>query len=494
VHIRKSVIFNFVGGGWTAALIVLTTPLYVARVGLEGFGLIGFWQLLLYVSLVLDFGLGAACSREFSRYIGALDARGDFRALLACFERPIVFISIGILLLLMAAGPWLGTTWLQFTQANAQEAGRALAWVPVSVACQFVIAFYLNALAGLQRQGLMNALQIFVNSVRYLGGAAVLMADGGLGAFFVFQAFGCVFSVALVRWALLKEINALNSPALGRVSETVRLGSFLRFSGGMFFTAACGALISNADRLAISKLMPAEALGKYSVCLTAIGLLQMFILAFHRAYFPKFSELSAAGDSVSLRRTYLMGSSFVGLAVVPASVFVCAFAPDLFTLWLGWENSETTMTARLLTIGFAMSGLMWLPAAYQQAIGWTRLHATLMAVSLLVGVPLMLLAVTRLGLAGGAFLLLAHGFIEITLGLWLMNKRCFPGENWTWYRCVVVVPLMLSLPIIVCGFLLMPDEPSLIARAGLLFGTAAVLLLALVVAGRMLLRQVGASS
>ena len=59
----------------------------------------------------------------------------------------------------------------------------------------------------------------------------------------------------------------------------------------MFFTAAAGALLSNADRMVIGQMLSAEQLGRYTVALAAIGLLQTLIFAFHRAYFPRFSQL-----------------------------------------------------------------------------------------------------------------------------------------------------------------------------------------------------------
>ena len=68
----RSVGVNVSGGRlWLGLLILFTTPWYVSLLGFEGYGFIGFWQLLLYSALVLAFGLSAALPREFAIYTAA---------------------------------------------------------------------------------------------------------------------------------------------------------------------------------------------------------------------------------------------------------------------------------------------------------------------------------------------------------------------------------------------------------------------------------------
>jgi hypothetical protein len=55
---------------------------------------------------------------------------------------------------------------------------------------------------------------------------------------------------------------------------------------------------------------------------------------------------------------------------------------------------------------------------------------------------------TAVRLAGAAALMLTHGLIEITFGLWLMNRVCFPGENLSWYWRVLGVPMLVSAPVV----------------------------------------------
>lgn len=440
-------------------LIVLTTPWFVARLGLEGYGLIGLWLVATYVTLIFDFGLGTTCAREMALALGRRADSHEFEALLRLFERLLLLIAVLVFMLAWLAAPWIATAWLNVKGLSGGELSRLLQWMSLSIAAQLVVAFYGLALGGLQRQELMNGLQALNNGLRYLGGALILALGGAILEFFVFQAVASTLVAVLSRRAVMKQLNP-GAPAPDGLPKPV-LRDHLRFSGGMFATALLAAGVSNADRLFVSKLLAAEMLGRYTIAATVIGILQMFIVAFHRVYQPKFAELTASGDAQGLRRAYYQACMTVGAAIIPMSVLFVTYANEVFRLWVGWTDPATTLVSRLLVIGYAMAGLMWLPASYQQAIGWTRLNVGLMVLAWLVGMPTLWWCIRLYGLPGAAAMMLVHGTIQLTIGLGLMNRVCFPGESWLWIRRVVVVPLLLSVPTAALLHWLLPARPSL---------------------------------
>ena len=117
-------------------------------------------------------------------------------------------------------------------------------------------------------------------------------------------------------------------------------------------------------------------------------------------------------------------------------------------------------TFRLLVLGITCSGLCWLPAAFQQAHGWTRLHTQMMAGSVLVGVPLIVLTVPWFGIAGATAVWLLHGLSDITLGLWLMHRRLLKGDLKRWYLTVLLPPLLSAGPLVAAAWWLMPTDLS----------------------------------
>ncbi len=450
--VPKNVLINFLGAAWAGASIILSTPVFVRQLGFEGFGLIGFWQVLIYLSMVADLGLGAAFARELARCDGRQDGGESRRALLRLFERPVLVIAGIMAIALFLASGFMAQTWLSFSSIRSDDVERALHWLALSVAGQFLFGFYANALGGMQRMGSMNALQAMNNGLRFLGGAGVATYTRDITTFFAFQAVTGIGSAALTRTVLSRAMG----PGDGRHVDVGPLRQFVLFSGGMFFTAMCGVLMSHADRLAVSKLLDAESLGRYSVALTATGLLQMLVFAFHRAFYPRFAQLNASGDLVALKKTYVNACVLLGSVLVPSGLVFLAFTPQLFTIWLGRSDPSTEIVSRVLVFASMLSGLIWLPAAYQQAAGRTRLHAGLMAATLLVGLPMLLWSIQRWGLAGATSLMLLHGVIQITVAQWLMNRDALRGEISSWYWGVLLRPALVSSGITAVSLLWLP--------------------------------------
>ena len=475
MKIKNSIAINLAAGAWTAALIVLTTPWFISRLGLEGYGLIGFWMVVIYLTLILDFGLGSTCAREMAMALGRRAEGYEFRELLSIFERPVLLIGALVFAFMWLLAPWVGSTWLNVKGYAGTELAQVFQWMSVSIAAQLVIAFYGLALGGLQKQGPMNGLQALNNGLRYLGGALVLALGGSILEFFIFQAAASTLVVVLSRWTVLRQFRPAGVWPADRPRPALR--DHIRFSGGMFATALLAAGISNADRLFVSKLLPAEMLGRYTVAATVIGLLQMFIVAFHRVYQPRFAELTASSNPSGLRRAYYQACMTVGAAIIPTAVLFVLYTNEIFLLWVGWADPDTTLVARLLVTGYAMAGLMWLPASYQQAIGWTRLNVSLMAMAWLVGMPMLWLCIRAFGLTGAAAMMLAHGMIQLGIGLKLMNRTCFPGENWLWIRRVIIAPLLLSLPVAAAVRWIIPGQSSLAVGLASMGFTAVVIAL-----------------
>lgn len=476
---------NFLGGVWSGVLVVTTTPFYVSVLGLEGFGLIGFWQLLLIVSLIFDFGLGASLVREFARYKGNNEPETKYRELLATLQMIYVLAAVLVGATIFFAASWLAANWLKLFVISTDEASLAIKFMAGSIALQFITTLYSNGLAGLQQHGAMNAFLMLGNTLKYLGGVVALLIDNSLTIFFAFQ----VFAAFLVCWLTRRQLmGQMRKPEADRLAvfEFRHVRQLSRYSAGMFLTALCGLMLANVDRIVLSKLVPAEDFGRYTLAFTAAGLLQMIILAFYRSYFPRFSELKASGDDAGLKTTYYQGCRYVGAVIVPTSVAACVFAPELFRIWMGSSDETVIAVFRLLIVATTCSGLMWLPAGLQQAVGWTRLHVSLMILALCVGLPCLIFGIKAFGSVGATAMMLVHGAIEITLGLWLMNRVLYPGENLRWYGLVTLSPLVASMPLALLSAAIMPQGMGRPASFAWLAATGIIMIFSANALGRQL--------
>ena len=450
----KNVLWNLIGGVWTGVLIVLATPWYVARLGLEGYGIVGLWLMMQVMMGLLDIGMGATLLKEFADSREDLNTKEFKRDLLKTLE--IVYWTVAGLFtlgLFLAAG-WIGNHWLKAHSLQGTYIGNAIRLMAFSLGFQFPFALYSNGLAGLQEHGRMNAVQVAGNSLRYGIGAAILFWRPDLVLFFGAQALVALLQTLATRRMVVGMIS--EPAARPAVFRSEMFQKFWRFSAGMALTAISAVLLANADRIALSKMMPTAELGKYAVAFTATGLLQLGIAPFYRAFFPRYSELVSSGDSELLRNEYFRSCRLMAVVIIPLGVIGWMFAPQLFQVWIGRYDKTIIDVFRLLLVGITCSGLMWLPAAFQQAHGRTSLHASMIAGALVLGIPTMIWAIRSYGTIGATAVWFIHGVSGITLELWLMHRHLLVGELLHWYRSVLLPPLLISLPLAGLSWWLIP--------------------------------------
>jgi O-antigen/teichoic acid export membrane protein len=450
----RNVIWNLIGGLWAGILIVIATPWYVSILGLEGYAIVGLWSVMQVMMGLLDIGLGAALLREFA------DSRRDSsgndlkRNLLRTLE--IVYWAIaGILtLILVLAAAWIEDHWLQSHTQEPGSIGVAIQLMAIALGLQFPCGLYSNGLAGLQEHWRLNVLQIMGNTLRYGVGLAMLFWRADLIWFFAAQTIVAAVQTFWTRRILLGMIYEEGS--LPARFNTKIIQSLWRFSTGMAITSVSAALLANIDRIALSKMVSTEELGRYAIAFTATGLIQMGIQPFYRAFFPRYTELVSTGDIKRLHDEYFRSCQLMAIVIIPLGMIGWSYAPQILFGWLGKYDQTIIDIFRWLLIGTVCSGIMWLPAAFQQAHGWTSLHATLIIGALLIGIPIMLYCINTFGVIGATAVWFIHGLIGITIGPWLMHRRLLKGVLLSWYISVLIPPLASSLIILLISEWLYP--------------------------------------
>ena len=101
--LKKDIFANYIGRAWTAILGFSLIPLYIKFLGVESYGLVGFFASLTAVIGILDLGIGTTMTRELAKRSsnsGSNDTQRDLvRTLeliywgLAVFSGIIIFVG-----------------------------------------------------------------------------------------------------------------------------------------------------------------------------------------------------------------------------------------------------------------------------------------------------------------------------------------------------------------------------------------------------------------
>ena len=98
---------------WSAAVSLAVVPVYVRLLGIETYGLIGFYVALTSTLALMDLGFGTALNRQFAQYTVAAGNEARMRNLLRTLET--VYWAMGIALGAAVAhpAPWLASPVVQ---------------------------------------------------------------------------------------------------------------------------------------------------------------------------------------------------------------------------------------------------------------------------------------------------------------------------------------------------------------------------------------------
>ncbi|MCJ7825997.1 oligosaccharide flippase family protein, partial [Patescibacteria group bacterium] len=217
-----------------------------------------------------------------------------------------------------------------------------------------------------------------------------------------------------------------------------------RFAAGMTGISAVAIILTQTDKVILSKLLPLEQFGYYVLAFTLGNGLIFLVSPVSTALFPKLSELVAAGKTEELSRIYHKGCQIVSLFVFPAGILIALFPQEILMLWTRDPRivENTHLLLSLVVVGCLLNDAVMMPLMLQLAYGWTSLSFYKNIVAIIILIPLLFLLVSYLGAVGGAitWVLLNAGYVLFEIPL--MHRRLMRGDMWRWYIVDIGLPAM----------------------------------------------------
>jgi len=465
---KRSLLANFAGTGWSALAQVVAIPLYIKFMGIESYGLIGFYIMLQAILQVLDFGLSPTVNREMARYSVQPERMEEARDLVRTLEIGYWLMGVAIGAVLVGGSGWLSTHWIH---ANSLPKGRvehALMLMGILSVFQWPVSFYQGGLMGLHRQVLYNTVRIVAVTLNTVGGVLVLwLVAPTITVLLAWQvAITAIQSVVLlvILWKSLRP--ASRSPRFA--AELVR--NLWRFAAGMSGITVCALLLTQADKIILSKLLTLQVFAYYSIAGLFASGLSMIVTSVFNTIFPRFSALAATNES-ALRDMYHRSTQLMAVIIFPTSAVLAVFSTQILRLWT--RNPEIARNAgpiaTLLVIGSAINGLNNLPYALQLAYGWTSIGLKINVLLTSIAIPMYWLAAKNYGPRGAAFVWMSVNTLFLVISLPITHSKLLRGDAWLWL-VEVAMPLSVVGLIAAIGRGLIGTSMSLPLTAAILVG------------------------
>ncbi len=410
--LRRNVSANLLSNVWSTALSLLLTPVYVRVLGVESYGLVGFYMSWVSILAILDTGISATATREVAWLRASDERRGEVPIVLRSLE--VVYWLLVSLVggALLAAAWWVGDRWFTAYTIPPATVRDAMALMALSLVVQVPSGLYVGGLIGLQRQVESSGLLALFGTVRGFGALAVLwFVSRDIRAFFLWQIVSSALQTGVLRMALWRASHVAGSPARFSLS---RVHALKGFAGIVILVSAISVIMAQSDKLILSRSVSLEELGYYMVAWTVAAGLSRVVVPLVHAFSPRFTALVARGDTVALAAEFGLANRLLSAVVIAPAVVLSVLAEPILSIWLGSRSvaAPAASLLPLLVAGVTFVGCSFPAQSVLYSKNETRSVLRTQLATTVTFLPALVWAAHRFGATGAATTWAAYGVAQ----------------------------------------------------------------------------------
>lgn len=420
-------------------------PLYIKFLGVEAYGLIGIFTTMQALFAILDMGLGQTMNREMALLSVQIGKEQEMRNLTRSLEFIYWCIAILIGLIVIILSPIIANKWVNADLLSTRTIEHAVVIMGFNMTLQWPVSLYSSGLRGLQKLVKLNSIIIIFSTLRGAGAALILWKiSPTIQAFFLWQIVmsTChVFTLKLVLWHGLPKAG---QKARFQLELLNRVRKFALNISGITIIMA---VLAQIDKVILSKLLPLETFGYYTLASVIAMSLNRFIFPITGGIYPRITQLVSLGDMKGITQLYHKSSQFVSVMLFPITTFISLFSYEILLLWTqsAVTAGKTYILTSILVWGTALSSLLNMPYKLQWAYGWTKLGLYVNLISVITYIPLLFFLTIHYGVLGSSISwVILNGFC-VFIVIKRMHQKLLTTEINRWYLQDVGLPLLTCL-------------------------------------------------
>lgn len=421
-------------------------PVYVQYMGAEAYGLVGFFTMLQAWFQLLDIGLTPTMARATARYNGGAIDQRSLRQLLRALEGIFVGVAfVGSIAILVGANK-IAAEWLQVQHLAVSEVREAIVLMGFIVALRWVSGLYRGVISGFEKMVWLSGFNIAMATARFVLIIPVFLFVGSEPAhFFSYQLLLAVLELSILIY------KAYSSLPKGVQENGARwswgpLRGVLKFSLSIAFTSSVWILITQTDKLVLSKLLPLADYAYFTLAVLVAGGVMALSGPISSALLPRLTRMAAINDDVGLTKLYRGATQLVGVATIPASLVLALFSEQVLWAWTGDIAIARAAgpVLQLYALGNGILTLAAFPYYLQYAKGDMRLHLIGNAVFIIMLIPALIWGTAKYGVIGAGYAWLISNFLYFILWVPKVHNRFYKGLHFNWLTSDVTKPILVT--------------------------------------------------
>jgi O-antigen/teichoic acid export membrane protein len=453
MSLKKNIVAGYLSQFYVTLVGIVMLPFYIKYMGAEAYGLVGFFAMLQAWFSLLDMGLTPTMARETSRFGGNATDALNYRRLVRALECVFLAVALAGGFSLFAASGYIARDWLHASQLPIAEVQTAVQLMAIIIAARWMCGLYRGAVSGSERLVWLGGYNSVIATLRFVGVLPLLMFVGATPTmFFSFQ-----FAVALIELAWLLFYAYRLMPVIPQGQrlpwDWTPLKPVLKFSLTIAFTSSVGVLITQTDKLVLSKTLPLAEYGYFTLAVIVAGGVLVLGVPISAAIMPRMSKLEAEGNHTGLIRVYRRATQMTAVLAGAASITLAFCAEPLLWAWTGdkFLAHRAAPILILYALGNGIMAVAGFPYYLQYAKGDLRLHMIGNAVFAVFLIPAIVWAASRYGGIGAGYVWLGMNLVSFVAWLPFVHRKFEPGLNWKWYGQDILV---IFLAVAVAGYCL----------------------------------------
>lgn len=441
MSIRRNIVANYISQIYITLIGIVMLPVYLKYMGAEAYGLVGFFSMLQAWFNLLDMGLTPTMARETARFRGGATDALSYRRLVRALEGVFLIVALAGGVLLFSAAGFVASDWLQASQLPIAAVKLAVQLMAIIVVLRWMCGLYRGAISGSEHLVWLGGYNSLFATLRFIGVLPVLLWVGVTPTiFFSYQLAVAVLEMLGLMFYAYRLLPAIpqGKPVAWSWSP---LKPVLKFSLTIAFTSSVWIMVTQTDKLVLSKLLPLAEYGYFTLAVLVAGVVMVISGPVSGAIMPRMSKLEAEGDHEGLIRLYRQATQMVAIIALPLAFVLAAFAEPVLWAWTG-DQAVAKNAAPILRLYALGNGVMVISAfAYylQYAKGNLRLHLVGSGLFLVVLIPALVWATMNYGGVGAGWAWLIANLLYFLVWVAVVHCRLEPGLNAAWLLYDVLI-------------------------------------------------------
>lgn len=477
--LRKNVIASYLSQFYCTLVSVIVIPIYIKYMGAEAYGLIGFFSMIQALFNLLDIGITPTVARESARLKNSTFEIIEFRQLLFTLE--VIFIILAFMggIFIYLSSSMIAENWLNSSTLTKATLSKSLQIIAIIVALRWTCGLYRSVLNGFEYIEWLGKYNAIIATLRYLLIIPIIIFfNSDIIEFFVFQLVVAFLELILIVNKTYHHLPRLTISIFRNVN-LFNLKPLLKFSASIAFTSLIWVIVTQLDKLVLSKILPLSEYGFYTLAVLVANGILVINAPIGNASIPRMTKLFSENKKHEFYLTYKKITQFICIAVDSVSIFLFVFAYEVVFLWTGDSilSNKAAPILQLYCAGNGVLGLTGLPFVLQYANGNLRYHFIGNILFSTFLIPSIVFFSVHFGAIGAGYTWFISNLLILFTWTPYIHHKLNPDLNINWFKHDV---FRVIIPMIFVGLiehLLIPETESVPLLVSYLVISASLLLI-----------------